>query len=181
MSGPPPKFRGVSDLREFFRTNQTPIYFISPTAFNLLGIDRWVRNFHYVNYFDSFDGGHPNVFVPTDREAPEFSSIEDICNYLLRHREVTGWMKTLGPGGRAVFVMFDEQTESLAASAGLRVAHPPAAPGSPARSAMRRSTRFSAWIAPAASSQEMPWIDAHEMSMSNSSAALVGAAGMKPR
>ena len=39
----------------------------------------------------------------TDREAPEFSSIEDICNYLLGHREVTGWMKTLGPGGRAVF------------------------------------------------------------------------------
>ena len=126
MSGSPPRFRGVSDLREFFRTNQTPIYFISPTAFNLLGIDRWVRNFHYVNYFDSFEGSHPNVFVPTDREAPEFSSIEDICNYLLRHREVTGWMKTLGPGGRAVFVMFDEQTESLAASAGLRVAHPPA-------------------------------------------------------
>jgi hypothetical protein len=25
MSGPPPMFRGVSDLREFFRTNQTPI------------------------------------------------------------------------------------------------------------------------------------------------------------
>ena len=126
MSGSPPRFRGVSDLREFFRTNQTPIYFISPTAFNLLGIDRWVRNFHYVNYFDSFEGSHPNVFVPADREAPEFSSIEDICNYLLRHREVTGWMKTLGPGGRAVFVMFDEQSESLAASAGLRVAHPPA-------------------------------------------------------
>ena len=46
---------------------------------------------------------------------------------------------------------------------------------------MRRSTRFSAWIAPAASSHEIPWIEAHEMSMSNSSAALVGAAGMKPR
>jgi hypothetical protein len=45
MSGPPPKFRGVSDLREFFRTNQTPVYFVSPTAFNLLGMDRWVRNF----------------------------------------------------------------------------------------------------------------------------------------
>ena len=32
-----------------------------------------------------------------------------------------------------------------------------------------------------ASIQEIPWIEAHEMSMSNSSAALVGAAGMKPR
>ena len=40
---------------------------------------------------------------------------------------------------------------------------------------------FSACTAPAASSQEMPWIEAQEISMSNSSDALVGAAGMKPR
>ena len=58
---------------------------------------------------------------------------------------------------------------------------PPAVSGIPARSAISRSTMFSAWIAPAASSQEMPWIDAHEISMSNSSEALVGAAGMNPR
>jgi biotin carboxylase len=126
MTEPPPKLHGVSDLREFFRTNQTPIYFISPTAFNLLGIDRWVRNFHYVTYFDSFEGGHPNVFVPEDRQAPEFESIEDICNYLLSHPEVISFVRSHGPGGRAVFVMFDEQTEALAAEAGLRVAHPPA-------------------------------------------------------
>jgi biotin carboxylase len=126
MTGSLPRMRGVSDLREFFRTNQTPIYFISPTAFNLLGIDRWVRNFHYVCYYDSFEGSHPSVFVPADRQAPEFESIEDICNYLLGHREVLGWMRGQGPGGRAVFVMFDEQTEALAAAAGLRVAHPSA-------------------------------------------------------
>ncbi len=127
MSGSSPMFRGVSDLREFFRTNQTPIYFVSPTAFNLLGIDRWVRNFHYVTYFDSFEGSHPNVFVPADRQAPEFESIEDICNYLLRHPEVIGWTASHGDGGLAVFVMFDEETEDLAAAAGLRVAHPAAA------------------------------------------------------
>ena len=62
----------------------------------------------------------PNVFVPADREAPQFSSIEDICNYLLRHREVTGWMKTLGPAAGRCSGRLDEQTESLAASAGLR-------------------------------------------------------------
>ena len=120
------KLRGVSDLREFFRTNQTPIYFISPTAFNLLGIDRWVRNFHYVTYYDSFEGSHPSVFVPQDREAPEFESIEDICNFLLAQPEVTSFVRSNGPDGRAVFVMFDEQTEELAARAGLRVAHPAA-------------------------------------------------------
>ncbi len=127
MTGTPAKLRGISDLREFFRTNETPIYFISPTAFNLLGIDRWVRNFHYVTYFDSFEGTHPNVFVPAEREPREFQSIEDICNYLLSHREVMSWVGSHGPDGKAVFVMFDEESEALATEAGLRVAHPPAA------------------------------------------------------
>ena len=35
-----------------------PLYFISPTPFNLLGIDRWIRNFVYLTYFDSFEGTH---------------------------------------------------------------------------------------------------------------------------
>jgi biotin carboxylase len=123
---PPARLRGVSDLREFFRTSERPIYFISPTAFNLLGIDRWVRSLRYVCYYDSFDGGHPSIFVPTDRRAPEFESIEDICNYLLRHPEVATMMRAEAPGGLATFVMFDSQTEELAARLGLRVAHPPA-------------------------------------------------------
>ena len=59
--------------------------------------------------------------------------------------------------------------------------HPPAVDGMPASFAISRSTEFSAAIAPDASSQEMPWIDAQETSMSNSRLALVGAAGMKPR
>jgi biotin carboxylase len=126
MTSTPPTLRGVSDLREFFRTNQTPVYFVSPTPFNLLGIDRWVRNFHYVSYFDSFEGTHPNVFVPVNREARDFRSIEDICNYLLSHQEVIDWTASQGSGGKAVFVMFDEETEALAAEAGLDVAHPPA-------------------------------------------------------
>ena len=45
-----------------------PLYFISPTPFNLLGIDRWVRNFFYLTYFDSFEGTHSRVFVPRRRD-----------------------------------------------------------------------------------------------------------------
>jgi biotin carboxylase len=120
------RLHGVSELREYFRTNRQPIYFVSPTAFNLLGIDRWVRNFRYVCFYDSFEGSHPNIFVPGDRRAPEFESIEDICNYLLRHPEVAAMMRAEDPGGLATFVMFDAETEELAASLGLRVAHPPA-------------------------------------------------------
>jgi hypothetical protein len=42
------KLDGISEIRSFFRTNTQPIYFFGPTAFNLLGIDRWVRYFQYV-------------------------------------------------------------------------------------------------------------------------------------
>jgi biotin carboxylase len=118
--------RGISEIRGFFRTNETPLYFISPTAFNLLGIDRWVANFFFVNYFDSFEGSHPRVFVPRERPHEDFGSIEDVCNYLLAHPEVLERVNERGPGGKSVFVFFDEETESLAAEAGLEIALPSA-------------------------------------------------------
>ena len=122
-----PPLHGMSEIRAFLRTNDTPVFFVSPTAFNLLGIDRWVRNFFYVTYYDSFAGGHPRVFVPTNRERRDFTSIEDICNHLLRDPEVREWIASHGPGGKVAFVMFDEETEALAAELGLEVVHPPAA------------------------------------------------------
>ena len=36
---------GIPDIRLFFHRNDTPIYFVSATNFNLLGIDEWVRSF----------------------------------------------------------------------------------------------------------------------------------------
>ena len=34
------RLRNISEIRTFFRTNETPILFVGPTAFNLLGLDR---------------------------------------------------------------------------------------------------------------------------------------------
>jgi biotin carboxylase len=85
-----------------------------------------VRNFFYVNYFDSFEGSHPRVSVPEERPHPEFESIEEICNYLLTHEQVLELVRSRGPRGKAVFVFFDEETETLAAQAGLEVALPSA-------------------------------------------------------
>ena len=118
--------RGIPAIRHFFRTNETPIYFVSATAFNLLGIDRWVRNFKFINYFDSFDGWHPNVFAPKEQEPRAFTSIEEICNYLLGHKEVIDYVNGRGPGGKVAFLMFDEETEDLATELGLEVVFPSA-------------------------------------------------------
>ncbi|MDT5008504.1 MAG: hypothetical protein QOH57_121, partial [Mycobacterium sp.] len=117
---------GLSDIRAFFHTNATPLYFISPTPFNLLGIDRWVRNFFYVTYFDSFEGAHSRVFVPRRRDRIDFGSMGDVCNHLLADPETLEFIARRGPGGKACFVMLDEETQALARQAGLEVMHPPA-------------------------------------------------------
>lgn len=121
---------GISEIRRFFHRNTQPIYFISATNFNLLGIDEWVRNFTYINYIDCFDGQHPNVFVPPERPHEPFESIEDINNYLLRHPAVKELIRNRGKGlktnGKAVFLMFDETTEKLCKELDLEVCFPPA-------------------------------------------------------
>ena len=122
-----PRLNGISEIRAFLRTNQTPIHFISPTPFNLLGIDRWVRDFYFIGYYDCFEGSHPRVFVPHERPYREFQSIEEINAYLLGHKEVGDFIRSKGDGGLATFLMFDEAVEELAPELGLRIIHPSAA------------------------------------------------------
>jgi biotin carboxylase len=120
------KLNGISDIRRFFHRIETPIYFISATNFNLLGLDEWVKNLKYINYLDCYDGRHPNVFVPTEIPHEEFQSIEDINNYLLQHHEVKDYIKSHGRHPKALFLMFDETTEKLAKEAGMNVWFPKA-------------------------------------------------------
>ena len=119
--------KGIPEIRRFFYSNETPIYFISATNFNLLGADEWVRKFKFICYIECFDGLHPNVFAPKE-ELPhdEFTSIEDINNYLLEHKEVVDYIRKRGKEGKVLFLMFDEKTEKLAKKNGLEVCFPPA-------------------------------------------------------
>jgi hypothetical protein len=119
------KLRGLSEIYAYFRRNETPITFLSPTPYNILGLGRWINKFDYVNYFDSFDGTHPKVVVPREHGPHEFRSIEDVNNYLLRHKEVRAHLKARGPG-KMLLVMFDEETEELAKEIGYEIALPPA-------------------------------------------------------
>jgi hypothetical protein len=120
------KLKNISEIRRFFHRNETPIYFVSATNFNLLGLDEWVRNFKYINYIDCFDGQHPNVIVPSKQSHPEFESIEDINNYLLQHKEVIDRIKARDGDAKFVFLMFDEKTERLVKEIGGEVWFPKA-------------------------------------------------------
>ena len=120
-----PKLRGLSDILTYFRRNETPIFFVSPTAFNLLGVEKFINRFFHINYFDSFDGMHPRVFVPEEKSHAEFDSMEDVCNYMLMHKEVIDRIKKAGKGpAKLLFVMLDEKTEKICDELGVDIALP---------------------------------------------------------
>lgn len=116
---------GISEIRTFFRTNEQPIYFFGPTAFNLLGIDRWVRNFEYVAYYDSWDGAHPRLFTPKKKPFVHFESSEQINNYLLRDGEVQEHLLRRGGLPMIAMVFFDEETEEICRELGYQLILPP--------------------------------------------------------
>ncbi|MGO2052237.1 biotin carboxylase [Glutamicibacter sp. 287] len=109
--------KNMSEARHFFRTNQTPIYFIGATPVNLLGLDRWVRKFSYITYYDGWDGHHPRVFTPSEKPHVDFQSSEEINNWLLENPEVREYIDARRtPGGqrpKIAMVFFDEETEAI--------------------------------------------------------------------
>lgn len=110
----------ISDLRHALRTNNEPVIFVGATPFNLLGLDRWVRNFSYITYYDAWDGAHPRVFTPQARAEEEFASGEEINNWLLTHPEVREFIADRTPEGsrpKVAMVFFNEETERICAAA----------------------------------------------------------------
>lgn len=125
-----PTLKGLNEIKHFFRENKTPIYFISATNFNLLGMDEWISNFKFISHIDSYGGEYENLFSPSEIDHADFTSIEDINNYLLVHPEVIEYInsrKVNGQAGKALFLMFNEKTEQLARILGLDVCFPSAA------------------------------------------------------
>ncbi|HTI75283.1 MAG TPA: biotin carboxylase [Mycobacterium sp.] len=110
------RLKNISEVRHFFRTNDVPILFFGATPFNLLGLDRWIRNFTYVTYYDAWDGAHPRVFTPADKPYREFESGEEINNWLLCHPEVRAHIDAATPRGvrpKVAMVFFNSETEDI--------------------------------------------------------------------
>jgi len=122
--------RNISEVRHYFRTNEVPIYFVGATPFNLLGLDRWVRDFTYIAYYDGWDGAHPRVFTPKRKPYIEFESGEEINNWLLSNPEVLAFVdsrRTRGVRPKIAMVFFDAETERICAELGYDLILPSAA------------------------------------------------------
>ena len=122
------RLKNISEVRHFFRTNDVPIYFFGATPFNLLGLDRWVRNFSYITYYDAWDGAHPRVFTPAHKPYQEFASGEEINNWLLTNPEVRAHIRANTPRGvrpKVAMVFFDSESEDICKELGYDLILPP--------------------------------------------------------
>lgn len=124
---PTHELRNISEIRTFYRTNDEPIYFVGPTPFNLLGLDRWVRNFNYLTYYDPWDGDHPRMVTPTRDPGRTFTSAEEITNHLLTSDETRTRLAARGGTPRVMAVFIDEETEAICQDLGYRLTLPPVA------------------------------------------------------
>ena len=121
--------KGISEIRTFFRTNEQPIYFVGPTAFNLLGIDRWVRGFEYIVYYDSWDGAHPRVFAPASKPYVEFEQQRADQQLPAARPRGAGVHRAAVRAAQArpmvAMVFFDEETEQICRELGYHLILPP--------------------------------------------------------
>ncbi len=123
------RLKNISEVRHFFRTNDVPIYFFGATPFNLLGLDRWVRNFSYITYYDAWDGAHPRVFTPSHKpyhRVRERRGDQQLAAAQPRgagpHRQRT----TRGVRPKVAMVFFDSETEEICEELGYDLILPPA-------------------------------------------------------
>jgi hypothetical protein len=106
----------IADIKRHFAENDVPVYFISATNFNMMGMHEWVRNWLNINLIDCFDGTHPQVLMVADDHAQVFQGIEDINTYLLNDAAVRSHLTQHKYAKvQAVFLFFDEQIEAMCA------------------------------------------------------------------
>ena len=89
-----PVLRSLSDIYQYFRENTSPVYFISPTAYNLLGIDEWIGSLPVHHLLRQLPRRSLALFSPTHSGPRDFESFESVNSYLLGNKEVIDFIKT---------------------------------------------------------------------------------------
>ncbi len=107
-------------LRELWKSNTIPLYFVSPTPFNLLGMENLIGQFQFISYIDTFDKRHPKVYIPPRTLTPVFNHLEEINYYLLSHKRVIEKIKrdrkplsSQDPASKVLFLFFDPTIEEV--------------------------------------------------------------------
>jgi D-alanine-D-alanine ligase-like ATP-grasp enzyme len=114
----------MKHLRALLKANSEPIYFIDWCLFTALGMEKHIGNIHFITATDTFNGLHPNIFVPPSFEYNHALSSEETLNALLANPDVEAYIKQHGKGKMLTWLI-DAETERLAQKLGLEICLPP--------------------------------------------------------
>ena len=118
----------TENLSDFLSKYPDPIFYVSRSATNLLGVERFVPNFFFITFIDSWSGRHPANFTPKRMPLRKPRGNVGIVNWLLNNPEVTEFISAKTPRGATpniVLASFDEASEFLCAERGYRLLMPP--------------------------------------------------------
>ncbi len=113
----------MDDLKNKMHQNTIPIYFVDPCLYVALGMESYVGALHFICAVDTFNGLHPNIFVPKSFIYNYSLTSEEVVNALLCNEEVIDYIQKNGQG-KLLTCMLDETTENLAKELGLEVCLP---------------------------------------------------------
>ena len=116
----------MMNLEDQMRQNTIPIYFIECSLFIGLGMEKYVGALHFICAAETFNGLHPNIFVPKSFTYNYLSTYEESVNALLCNEEVIQYIQKNGRGKLLTWLP-NETTESLAKELGLEICLPPVA------------------------------------------------------
>lgn len=122
--------RTLDEVKAYLAESPQPVFYLSRSATNLLGVDRAVGGFRYITLHDSWDGAHPRNFSPTNVPRLEPRGNINIVNWMLQNPQVQQHIAEHTPEGytpQVVIAMFDESTERLCAELGYELIMPPIA------------------------------------------------------
>ncbi|WP_024356240.1 hypothetical protein [Leucobacter chironomi] len=122
-----PRLTSLAEITEHLRNDPQPFFYVSRSATNLLGVDRWVGGFRYISLRDAWDGAHPRAFAPTNVPDIEPRGNVNIANWLLSNEQVQRYIAEQTPAGlrpKIVMAMFDERSERICRELGYEIAMP---------------------------------------------------------
>lgn len=114
------------DVKRHFSTTEQHYVFISPTNFNVQGMELWVKNWKNLNLIDVFDGIGQHTLLPTSHQLPLFESVEDVNRFLLNQEAAIQYIKARKKSTHvnALFLFFSEELEAICRSLGIHMILP---------------------------------------------------------
>ena len=114
-------------IKQIFKSNKIPYYFISPSNFNLINLHQWVHNWTNINYLNCFDDNERSCLVPHDEKKRAFASLEKINEFLLEHpstiEKINSDIEEAGKGN-AIFLFFNQKLQQICKELNLQLILP---------------------------------------------------------